>query len=362
MMTAELQSLPRRTRRRQRLAQPGGRSSKTGIQPRAHVASFGENLRKAREARKITLQEIAATTKIGTRALQALEDEQFNLLPGGIFNKGFVRAYARAVGLDEEKTVAAYLEAAKVTPSETDMEALAQQVAAARANKREPWSPNAATLVGMVAILVALGLGALWLREHRKEAQADAQSRAENLAANSNAAPIQKPIVVQGDPSPAPNAAANSTVTAPPGAAPDTTPSASQNATQSAPQPTVPGPMQSAASIAPQTKPATPAPGASPAAASAAKQDSAPVEISISAKARAWISVLSDDKPAVTITLDPEKPELSSRSFKARERLRLTVGNPAGVSVTYNGKPTGTLGAAGQRATIIFTPEGIQKQ
>lgn len=315
------------------------------------MASFGENLRKAREARKITLQEIAATTKIGTRALQALEDEQFNLLPGGIFNKGFVRAYARAVGLDEEKTVAAYLEAANVTPSETDMEALAQQVAAARANKRESWSPNAATLVGMVAILVALGLGALWLREHRKEAQADAQSRAESLAAN--ATPLQKPIVVQSDPSLAANAAANSTVTAPPGAAPDATPGASQTASQAAPQPTpkpaTPSPAQSAASTAPATAPA-------------AKQDSSPVEISISAKARAWISVLSDDKPAVTITLDPEKPELSSRSFKARERLRLTVGNPAGVSVTYNGKPTGTLGAAGQRATIIFTPEGIQKQ
>jgi cytoskeletal protein RodZ len=38
------------------------------------VASFGQNLRQAREARKITLQEIADTTKIGTRALQALED------------------------------------------------------------------------------------------------------------------------------------------------------------------------------------------------------------------------------------------------------------------------------------------------
>jgi cytoskeletal protein RodZ len=70
------------------------------------VASFGENLRQARQARNITLQEIAASTKISSRALQALEDEHFEQLPGGIFNKGFVRAYARCVGLDEEKTVA----------------------------------------------------------------------------------------------------------------------------------------------------------------------------------------------------------------------------------------------------------------
>src|SRR4029077_4400520 len=43
--------------------------------------------------------------------LRALEDEHFDPLPGGIFNKGFVRAYARQVGLDEEETVADYLAA-----------------------------------------------------------------------------------------------------------------------------------------------------------------------------------------------------------------------------------------------------------
>jgi len=91
------------------------------------VASFGQKLRQAREARNITLQEIADTTKIGTRALQALEWERFDQLPGGIFNKGFVRSYARCVGLDEEETVAAYMEAAKVPPPETDMQTLAVQ-------------------------------------------------------------------------------------------------------------------------------------------------------------------------------------------------------------------------------------------
>ena len=86
------------------------------------MAGFGDHLRQAREARKITLQEIAASTKIGSRALQALEDEQFDQLPGGIFNKGFVRAYARCVGLEEEKTVAAYMAAAKALAPETDLQ------------------------------------------------------------------------------------------------------------------------------------------------------------------------------------------------------------------------------------------------
>ena len=75
------------------------------------MPSFGEKLKLEREKRKISLEEISSSTKIGTRMLQALEEEKFNQLPGGIFNKGFVRAYARAVGLDEDQAVADYLQA-----------------------------------------------------------------------------------------------------------------------------------------------------------------------------------------------------------------------------------------------------------
>jgi len=47
------------------------------------------------------------------------------------------------------------------------------------------------------------------------------------------------------------------------------------------------------------------------------------VEVSISANARAWISVLRDDKPAETLTLGPKNPELSTRSYKAKDKLKL---------------------------------------
>jgi cytoskeletal protein RodZ len=75
------------------------------------VGAFGEKLRKQREQRGIALEAISNTTKISTRMLRALEDEHFDQLPGGVFNKGFVRAYARQVGLDEEEAVADYLSA-----------------------------------------------------------------------------------------------------------------------------------------------------------------------------------------------------------------------------------------------------------
>lgn len=75
------------------------------------MEAFGEKLRKQREQRGITLEAISSTTKISTRMLRALEEEKFEQLPGGVFNKGFVRAYARQVGLDEEEAIADYLTA-----------------------------------------------------------------------------------------------------------------------------------------------------------------------------------------------------------------------------------------------------------
>ncbi len=72
------------------------------------TSTFGERLRREREMRGVSLEEISTATRIGTRFLEALETEQWDRLPGGIFNRGFVRAVARFLGLDEEDLVAEY--------------------------------------------------------------------------------------------------------------------------------------------------------------------------------------------------------------------------------------------------------------
>ena len=69
----------------------------------------GAALREARERRGISLEELARTTKIGVATLRALERNQVDHLPGGIFLRGFLRAYARQVELDPEDTVRRYL-------------------------------------------------------------------------------------------------------------------------------------------------------------------------------------------------------------------------------------------------------------
>src|SRR4051794_39866430 len=75
------------------------------------MASFGERIKREREMRGVSLEEIAESTKIGKRNLEALETEDFDKLPGGIFNKGFVRAYAKYLGLDEDQAVTDFLAA-----------------------------------------------------------------------------------------------------------------------------------------------------------------------------------------------------------------------------------------------------------
>src|SRR6202158_2452345 len=105
--------------------------SPSGESGRLVLPSFGEKLKQEREKRKITLEQISVSTKIGTRMLQALEEDKFSQLPGGIFNKGFVRAYSRFVGLDEDQTVADYLQASgDAPPVSTEI--------AAREEEREP--------------------------------------------------------------------------------------------------------------------------------------------------------------------------------------------------------------------------------
>ena len=70
--------------------------------------TFGERLKRERELREVPVEEITLATRIGPRFLEALENEDWDKLPGGVFNRGFVRSIARYLGLDEESFLAEY--------------------------------------------------------------------------------------------------------------------------------------------------------------------------------------------------------------------------------------------------------------
>ncbi|MEK6304315.1 MAG: helix-turn-helix domain-containing protein [Acidobacteriota bacterium] len=72
------------------------------------MPTLGEELRRKREERGITLAEISESTRIGTRFLKAIETDNFSTLPGGIFTRSFIRAYAKQVGMNEDEAITLY--------------------------------------------------------------------------------------------------------------------------------------------------------------------------------------------------------------------------------------------------------------
>jgi cytoskeleton protein RodZ len=72
------------------------------------MPSLGQELKRLREERGVSLHEIASSTHIGVRFLQSIESDDYSILPGGVFNRAFVRKFAKQVGYDEEQAVKLY--------------------------------------------------------------------------------------------------------------------------------------------------------------------------------------------------------------------------------------------------------------
>lgn len=70
--------------------------------------SLGEKLREAREERGISISEVAEQTRISPMYLESIENDDYKTLPGGIFNKGFVKSYAKYIGFDEQEALQDY--------------------------------------------------------------------------------------------------------------------------------------------------------------------------------------------------------------------------------------------------------------
>lgn len=72
--------------------------------------TLGEKLQQARESRGTTIAEVAEQTRISPLYIEAIENNDYRTLPGGIFNKGFVKSYAKYVGLDEQEAIQDYIQ------------------------------------------------------------------------------------------------------------------------------------------------------------------------------------------------------------------------------------------------------------
>lgn len=160
------------------------------------MGSFGQDLKKAREAKGVALEVIATATKITTRYLQAVEQERFDDLPGGVFRRSIVRSYARAAGLDEEAWVQRYLELSQPVETVISQEDLAWAQFAENVGRSRGRDSNAgssrARWAGVVALLLlVIGMSwFVWGYVHNKAAAAAKSPAASSALASESASTV----------------------------------------------------------------------------------------------------------------------------------------------------------------------------
>lgn len=306
------------------------------------MGAFGDRLRREREMRGVTLGEISESTKISSRALQALEDEEFGILPGGIFNKGFVRAYARYLGIDEEQAVADYLAATtKEAPAEEEKFPLELT------KKPEESRSMLPLVVAVIAVAAILGGWTIWSKYKSQEPEVGG-------APTPKASPIEKVAPIPEHPQAASGAAGPSTNAG----------SASQSASPLPPpksvdtNPTMREITAASATPVAASLPTTPigVPSGSPPAGGTPEPAAQPFTVSIKAKEDSWVQIVADGKTVLDDFLGPEQ----GRSIKANKKLVLRLGNAGGVEVSHNGKSLGILGKESKPLTVVFSPAGLE--
>ena len=151
--------------------------------------SFGEWLRRQREMREINLRDISDRTKISLRYLEAMEADRFDLLPAPIFAKGFLREYARYVGLSPDEVVNHYL--AVHQPEEVDQPGDATLIAMERKRRKKgrSWTWGLFLLLAG-ALLLALVALVSWLVERRDDEPAKTAPPPQVVAPQANPQPV----------------------------------------------------------------------------------------------------------------------------------------------------------------------------
>lgn len=269
------------------------------------MAGFGERLRRERELRGIKLEEIAESTKVAVRYLRALEQEDLEKLPGGIFSKGFVRAYARYLGIDEEEAISDFVRLA------------GEAEAGLPQPPPPPEKPQIETRYSRWwLVLAVLALIAVGVYYGRKSPRITAwKARITHSQPQPELPPAQPPQVAAA-------AAGNQAA-------------AASGSTPANPPPPVPAAATQAATEEPAGR----------------------VVIELRTTHPAWVQWSVDDAPPQEATFAANE----QKRLAGNSKVRLKVGDAGAVELTYNGKTIAPLGNDKQVKTVTFTAEGMQE-
>jgi cytoskeleton protein RodZ len=295
--------------------------------------AFGANLKRERELRAISLEEISKATKISIRLLGAIEMDRYDILPESIFRKSFIKGYAKYLGMNEDKVLQEYILATQTaSPPATE-----EKSSGGKSYLRPP--DNVRWIIpGFVALLIVLAIYCHFVGSVDKENVRTIESSAKPA---SSASPVQGLSSPTSQPTvnpPSNSASPNTGVAGVP--------------TQTSVSP-VTGSSRSQLKVLGEL-------AKKPDAAPAASQTPAPASelaLGIDATEKCWISVSSGDLPLYSGLLQPEQ----SKKFSIQKPLKLTLGNAGGVRLSINGKPLASVGKPGEVRVLEINPENYQR-
>jgi cytoskeleton protein RodZ len=305
------------------------------------MTPVGDTLRRTRLKRNLQLEEISNELKISTRILQAIENDEYDKLPGGVFAKSFVRQYARLLGLDEEEIALRMQQA--MGPSEETQQFVERPKPGGVApiqvpkvdewetvgDKRFRWSGWLSAVV-LVAVMLVCSAVYTWMQRPKSP-----------VAAQPN---TTVPGAVQSAPAPSSSVAVPPTPPVEPVAPPS----------QVAEQPP-------AEQIPAETKPVEQPPAEQPTPPPAVARVTPPnpdatVHVEITAEETLWVGARADGKYVFSANLAAH----TTRTVEGVNEVTLRLGNAGAATILLNGKPIGPVGPIGQVRTIQFTSGGFQ--
>lgn len=153
--------------------------------------TLGEKLRQAREERGLSISEVAEQTRISALYLESIENNDYRILPGGIFNKGFVKSYARHVGINDQEALQDY--AALIAEQGSDVNDDPKTYRPEVLTDERSRSGLVPTVIFSVIIVGLIVWGVLAFLKNNPFSQTETLANANANQANQNAQPIQTP-------------------------------------------------------------------------------------------------------------------------------------------------------------------------
>lgn len=286
------------------------------------MGNIGESLKSAREARGITLDKAEEDTKIRKRYLQALEDGDYDVIPGRVYAKGFLRNYAKYLGLDQEEIMIEYKLLGTPVREGNNIKELEKNIYRRRLNNRS--GRKAYLLTAMIALLAVIILAAygFMVKNNPDSDSKQGQRPDTGQTGDRNPSDEGRGQAPEGQEPPGEN----------PGENPAENPSGSAENRDgtNGNSGVVPGPDQQAPSA------------------------EGKVKVILNGKDQVcWASVTVDGRVIFTGNINPGE----SRSFGGERSVKVKLGNAGAVEVVVNGQNLGTLGGYGDVETREFTPE-----